>query len=594
MKRNLSALVILLLVCSAIQAQSKGVEFYHFNSDNIRILESILQYGIAPLPNTLLSIKGQSAWEDRLNFNQETRRSLLGSSLGYMGKQFSHTFLMDYESYYDASDLEPTAYINKNGKLGYRLFFSPIDSLVLSLEAHGLIRNEQDRYIQDEFRYSKGLQYMGFTAYRYEGESLSMGLRANLDAKDMNWEKFTDISTQADVYGELEHASLEAGFNLNRRNDDVFNLVQNGNGMHSTYQKQDEQKRSGMNLFATLNLVPHPKMNISLAENYSEKRIRLSENGIRNNGEFFNDLSLELVYNILPNLYISSKGEQNFSIKDFSIEQNTRHIENRLLTANAGWEYKPYDSLFVSLGINLQRTTFPSNDSWDNDLRSRNISLGWKHYYKELIRLSNWFRYSYREDVYTAALLSANNHSLEGFSLLPEATILLGDRLAFVQSYQIRTDYTNYHFQNKRTDQIFRQLGYKLNLQFDSYPYLARAADEKWLSLPYRRHSGKAFLADLGFAYEENQSGEKIGQYYNVTNKNRKYIASLILKHDIGEFYYSISPQYSWGTWEEYSLSAGTYWNFDNGSFLELSLSPVSEDLKHIDWRSSINLNVIF
>jgi hypothetical protein len=270
-------------------------------------------------------------------------------------------------------------------------------------------------------------------------------------------------------------------------------------------------------------------------------------------------------------------------------------VENRLLGATAAWQYGEQDSLITSLGINLQRTYFPRQDNrWDNDLRTSNLRLGWKHYYKEFIHLENWFVYSLREDVYLDSLLSANNHSLESFSFMPEIDILLGDRVAFRQGYQIRADYTDYYYQTQRINKLYRQVGYHYNLIFDSYPYVARSGDEKWLELPYRRNRGSAFLIDLGYAYEENQYADQEGNFYNISTKNRKYQASLNLKHDIGDFYYSLSPQYSWGTWIEYSLVAGASWNFNHGSYLEVTLSPVSEDLQQINWRSSVNLSLRF
>ena len=101
-------------------------------------------------------------------------------------------------------------------------------------------------------------------------------------------------------------------------------------------------------------------------------------------------------------------------------------------------------------------------------------------------------------------------------------------------------------------------------------------------------------LLDLCYGYEENQYGQQKEEYYTLDSKNRKYLSSITLKRDIGNFYYSISPGISWGTWTEYSLEAGIYWTFDNGSFIEASITPNSEDLIKIDWRTSVNLNIYF
>lgn len=596
MKKTLFSLAILLLSCSSgLFAQSRGIEFYLYNSDNIRLLESNLGYQTSPSEHSTMNIIGQSSWEQRLNFNQQTRRSLLGSRFSYHKYRLSHGLILDYESYFDASDLDPTAYINKNGNLGYQLHWAVADSLFLSLQAHGLIRNEQDRYLVGNYLKSDGFQLLSDASYGYENDLLSLGISGNLDKKLMDWEAYESASAAAMMRWIFPKVYWDNSFNISYKEEDIFNLWTNEAKQNSSYYQLDTQSRSIMNLRSQVDFAPHELLSLNLSEYYSERRTRLDNNIVRNNGEFYNDLQLKLDYFVHPRITLSSEAAHQLAIKDFSYAQNTRHVENRILGATAAWQYSEQDSLITSLGINLQRTYFPRQDNrWDNDLRTRNYRLGWKHYYKDYIRLGNWFVYSLREDVYLDSLLSANNHSLESFSFLPEIDILLGDRVAFRQGYQIRADYTDYYYQTQRINKLYRQVGYRYNLIFDSYPYLARSGDEKWLRLPYRRNRGSAFLIDLGYAYEENQYADQAGNYYNIKTKNRKNVASLNLKHDIDDFYYSLSPQYSWGTWTEYSLVAGASWNFNHGSYLELTLSPVSEDLKEINWRSSVNLSLRF
>lgn len=596
MKKTSFALAILLLSCSiGLWAQSRGIEFYLYNSDNIRLLESSLGYQTSPTEHSTMNVIGQSSWEQRLNFNQRTRRSLLGTRYTYHKYRLSHGLLLDYESYYDASDLDPTAYINKNGNLGYQLHWLVADSLSLSLEAHGLIRNEQDRYLVGNYLKSDGYELLSQASYRYDGELLAAGISGNLDKKLMDWEAYESASAAATMRWFFPKVYWDNAFNISHREEEIYNLATDEAKQNSNYYKQDVQSRNLLTVQSEVDYTPHELLSLNLSEYYSERRTKLENNIVRNNGEFYNDLTLKLDYYVHPRITLSSQAAHQLAIKDFSYAENTRHVENRILGASAAWQYGEQDSLITSLGINLQRTYFPRQDNrWDNDLRTRNLRLGWKHYYREFIRLENWFMYSLREDVYLDSLLSANNHSLESFSFSPEIDILLGDRVVFRQGYQIRADYTHYYYQTQRINNLYRQVGYHYNLIFDSYPYLARSGDERWLQLPYRRNRGSAFLIDLGYAYEENQYADQVGDYYNINTKNRKYLARLNLKHDIGDFYYSLSPEYSWGTWEEYSLVAGANWNFNHGSYLELTLSPVSEDLQDINWRSSVNLSIRF
>lgn len=594
MKRIIFFLVILSLSCSLF-AQNRGIEFYLYNSDNIRLLESSLGYQINPIKYGSMEIIGQSSWEERLNFNQQTRISRLSSSFSYYKYSLIHGISMGYESLYDASDLDPNAYVNKNGNIGYQLWWNPIDSLSMGIQTNAWIRNEQDRYLVGNLLKSDGLQISSHTSYRLDRDKVTAKLSTQTDHKKMDWEAYQDLAANAQMTWYFPNIYWDSRISVSHRQDDIYNLYPGQTKEISSYYKQDTQRRNSLSIISSLDYNPNEQFVISLNEHYSEKRTKLKENIVRNNGEFFNELNLVLDYAVHPNLTLSSEVGHQLAIKDFSYAENTRHVENRKLSSSAAWEYSDQDSLIASVGINLQRTFFPRNDNrWDNDLRSRNLRLGWKHYLWDIIRLSNWFLYTIREDVYLDSLLSANNHDLKSISYLPKIDILLGDRIVFTQNYQLRTDYTDYHFETERTGKLYRQLGYRYNLIFDSYPYIARSMDNKWLSLPYRRNRGSAFMIDVGFSYEENQYASKVTNFYQIETKNRKYQASLMLKHDIGDFYYSINHLYSWGTWTEYGLDFAANWNFDNGSWLELSLSPISEDLKDIDWRSSVTLNLRF
>jgi len=593
-KRIIFFLAILSLTYSLF-AQDRGIEFYLYNSENIRLLESSLGYRMNPARHTSLEIIGQSSWEERLNFNQQTRRSHLGSNFSYHKYRLIHSLSMGYESLYDASDLDPNAYVNKNGKIGYQLFWTPLDSLSMGVHTNLWIRNEQDRYLVGNLLKSDGLQVSTHASYRFDKEIVTASISAQTDHKEMDWEAYQDMAANAQMTWYLPNIFWDSRLNISHRQDEIYNLYHQLSKQLSTYQKQDTQKRNSFSIYSSMDYYPHELIALSLREHYSERRTRLSENIVRNNGEFLNELDFAVDYQAFPTLRLSTEAGHQLAIKDFSYAENTRHVENRRLGGSAAWEYSEQDSLIASLGITLQRTFFPRNDNrWDNDLRSRNIRLGWKHYPVNFVRLSNWFLYSLREDVYLDSLLSANNHDLRSISFLPEIGILLGDRVVLAQNYQIRTDYTDYHFDTDRAAKLYRQVGYRYHLIFDSYPYIARSMDDKWLSLPYRRNHGSAFLIDLGYSYEENQYATKQEDYYQIETKNRKYQASLMLKHDIGDFYYSLTHLYSWGTWTEYGLDFVANWSFDHGSWLELSISPISEDLRDIDWRSSINLNLRF
>ncbi|MCB5234077.1 MAG: hypothetical protein LHW60_02360 [Candidatus Cloacimonetes bacterium] len=596
MKKSLSCLIIFLLSSNlALFALSKDVEFFLYNSSVQRLVESRLYYQMHPLKGIGVDILGQSSWENRLSFNRDTHRSNLGTNISYNHNKLFHTLAVDYESYQESSDLDPGAYVNKNGKLGYLLYFAPIDSLFLRLESYAILRNEHDRWSDKSYLNSDGLQFTTAMGYRYDEEIWNLNLRANADNKNMNWEKYTDLQASAGFGLYPENFYWSNTFHVYARKDNIFTLSNQDELEKSSYLWQDKQKRRGFSTESKLIYIPHPDFIVNINESYYERVVAMEESITRDNKEHVNELSLGLNYDLPADFVLKVNAEHSLAVKDFIYDQNTRDSERRGLNGVLAWEYSQMDTLLVGAGINLQRTKFPKNENlWDNDLRTRSLRVGWLHYFRERIRTSNLFIYSLREDVYIDPILSANNHVLESYSMLPDMEILLGDRLAFKQSYQIRTDYTNFIYPQNRENKLYRQLGYKFNLIFDSYPYLARVPDDRWNQLNHRKVAGSSMLLDLCYGYEENQYGQQKEEYYTLDSKNRKYLSSITLKRDIGNFYYSISPGISWGTWTEYSLEAGIYWTFDNGSFIEASITPNSEDLIKIDWRTSVNLNIYF
>lgn len=599
MKRNSFLLVISLIGLSLkLGAQTRGVEFYLYNSEKVRLLESSLQYQILPMKNSQLALKGQSSWENRLNFNQDTKKSLIGSDYAIFQTRLMHRLFMDYESYFDSSDLNPSPYINRTGNLGYQLNWTPVDSLSLGVFAKGIVRNEQDRYIMDSYLKSNGYQYAGSMRYALSEDLFDLSLDGNYEQKKLDWESSRSISGNTGIAVFTDNLWVNARLGMSFRDDDLFNLVAGSTEAPSFYAKSDTQRRNTLDLATEIEYYPSDNSTLRISETYYARKTRLDTNLLRNNGEFLNQVRIGLNTYLVPSLSWNLNAAHSYGIKDFSYAQNTRHTENRTFNSTLAWEYSEMDSLLLGMNLDLQRTYFPRNDNkWDNDLLNRSLRLGWKHYYHDRIRLKNWINYSLRDDIYTNALLSANNHVIYSLSLLPEMDFLIGDRMMFHQGYYIRADYTNYNYPEFRQDKLYRQVGCKFLLTFDSYPYIARSQDAKWLKLPFRSSTGNAVSFDLGYNYEENQYATKVGEWYEIQgsgSKNRKHQGFLTLKRDIGNLYYTLMPQVVWGTWTEYSAILGINYQFNNSSYVEFTLSPYSETLDDLDWRSSVNLNLRF
>ncbi|MDP2173494.1 MAG: hypothetical protein Q8J62_06940, partial [Candidatus Cloacimonadaceae bacterium] len=380
------------------------------------------------------------------------------------------------------------------------------------------------------------------------------------------------------------------------RKDDLYVLTRSLDTRNpSFYTLSDAQVRNALSYNGIAEFMPAGFLRLTLQEYFSQRITELENNIVRNNGDYINQAALNIEIFPLEKINLRSRVQHSFAIKDFSFSRKTRHTENRSINTMLAYEYSHGDSLSVSANFDLQRTSYPDDDHrWDNDLLSRSFRIGNVHYYKERIRLSTWLNWNIRDDVYIDGVLSSNNKQIHSISMMPDCAILLGDRLMFKQSYQIRTDYTDYTYEASKQS-LYRQLTYKYNLVFDSFPLIARSGDQRWLDLPYRSTGIGALMTDMFFGYEQNEYGDMLSSgVYSIDLKNKRYSAGFTLKHDIQNLYYILEPKYSWGSWKEYYLLIGAAWQFNNQSLLEFSVNPVGDILDKLDWRTTVNLNLRF
>lgn len=449
--------------------------------------------------------------------------------------------------------------------------------------------------MSDHILNSNGYLYYASGSARFASGLLEGSARGSFEGKRMDWDKYFRSNIRADVNIISDYLEFQNGISLDHQTDDLY-ILSNSTDLSGagSYQLSDVQTRNSLtyNSYAIFN--PNIPLSIQLSESFSQRITDFQTNLVRSNADYINLAELRLELQANSSLSFQSRASHTYAIKDFNYNRNTRHSEFRFLNTSAFWEYLPGDSLVASYGIELQRTSYPDDDNrWDNDLLTGTLRFGNIHYWKQRIRLQTWLAWSRKEDVYIKAILSSNNKTVQSISLQPDCMVLIGDRIAFRQSYNIRADYTDYLYDGNVAG-LYRQIGCKYNLVFDSFPFISRSGDPVWLALPYRNSSENAFLADIGFVYEQNEYADKIADYYSIVSKNRKYSMSLILKHDIRALYYIIEPKYTWGTWKEYSLLLGMAWQFNNQSLLEISINPTGETLRDMDWRTNLSLSLQF
>lgn len=584
------------LLCSSLFSQSQGLDFYLYNSDQVRSLENNLEYLFHPFAGGSFKISGQSNLENRLNFNQETKNADLNLGLSIENRRLNHRLSSDYSSIYDASDLEPSPYINKTATLGYKLVYSPWDSLAIDLFADGIFRREQDRYVSNRHLSSRGYTLGSSARWGFEGQNSSLGISGQGKRNKMAWQAFNDASLNLYCLQQSGHYNLSAYAGYNYRDEDIYILqAPASSNSVSYYRLSDSQLRKVFFSSVRLQANPWNRLTASLTDDYNLNDTSYKNAPERGGDDYLNNAQLSLSYQFHPRLQISLGGAHIYAIKAYDAIHNSRHTENRQISGRLAWEYADFDSLIVLGDLNLQIIEFPyDNNKWDNDLLMKSLKLGWKHYYKDRIRLGSWMGISEREDVYLDSLLSANNKLITGYTWAPECQVLFGDRLMFSQIYQLRSEFSDFIFSTGKLNSFYRQLGYRYNLVFDTFPLIARNQDPLWLGLPYRNSPHNALSCDLGFAYEENQYANERTGYYEIYAKNKRWTSSLSLRQDIGSFYWSLTPKYSWGTWTEYSAQLALAWEFNNRSQIHFSLSPYAEELEDINWRSAANLNLRF
>jgi len=583
------------LLPGLLPAQNNLLEFGFSSGRSSQESDSNFLYQMQPFSASQLQIKAQNHNEERLNFAQRNRHSLLGLDLVIQRGWLSHGFSSGFDFLQDSSQLEADLhpYRNKTGYLGYSLEFSPLDSLNFELGAKGLLRSEEDRYILDSQLNSKGWQGHARAHTSMEIWKSLTGLNLKYERKKLDWESQQNGILNAFLNHQSQNLIFNNNLSLGRQEDDIYELLP-GNGGRGFYEFKDTQKRGSLSYNGVLEYLPWDFLNLELQESFAKRQIELTESSARNSSDLSNQSTIKVTLEPLSSLAWENSFSHFYGLKRFSSVQNTRHTENRILNTKLNWEYAGGDSLWAGYHIDLQRSIFPDDGNrWDNDLRHMRLSLGNVQYWKQRLKLNTRAFWNLTDDVYLDSLLSANSKQTSTYVLNPEIALLIGDRLLFNQRYQIRADYTQYRFETA-PQTFYRQLELEYKLVFDSFPYAARSQDRRWLLLPYRNSDGSAFVTNLSFGYEHNEYADYDGRAYVINFKNDRYTAGISFKHDINNLYYIIQPRYSWGTWTEYGLLLGLAWNYNENSLLEFSLNPVGNKLDDLDWRCSVSLGAHF
>ncbi len=552
-----------------------------------------MQYELTPFYNTRMNIIGLNSIENRLNFNRESKRNRFQIQLSREFRYLSHKLESGYISLYDNSDISPSEnpYTNKTGFYSYGFDFHPVDSLAVWTEARYLFRKEQDRFQATQINDTEGYSYSYGARYGASFKDMHLSLNAMHEERSIDREQFQHSQGNVFFTRYADFYNLRANASYRKRFDELF-ILESKRG----YVKYDNLASAQFGGGAEISIYPTRDFYINISEQYYQQKNRRSKDVINDNADFNNQTAVALRYGLSQSVGLDSNIRHEYSIKDYSYTKSSNSTDTKAIDNRITWEYASGDSLITGYQIEMRRTKFPDEEfRRDKDIRKQTSRLGWTHYYGSRLRLNSWLVWNLEDEVSVNALHSANNKRINTIRLAPECKILLGDRILFSQNYVIRADYTGYIYASEQyRDNLYRHLSYKYSLLFDNYPYIARSQDPVWLRLPYRKPTGNALSTELSFAFEQNDFGYKIEDYYSISSKNRKYTGQFNIKYDIEDIYIFIQPRYSWGTWTEYSSIFGLAGHFNRESTFEFTLNPTGDELDNLDWRLSLNLNLQF
>ncbi|HNU97925.1 MAG TPA: hypothetical protein PKG99_04495, partial [Candidatus Syntrophosphaera thermopropionivorans] len=288
MKLNLSLLVVIFSLFIGLGAQNQNLDLYFFTSQTVQSYENNLYYQLNPSPSWLMFINALDIQEERMNFSQHNRHSVLNLNLSSGEHLLRHSILSGYEYFYDSSDLDDNLqpYNSQTGMLGYSLDLVPDDSLLISVGAAGYLRSEKDRYVLGNKLNSDGYLISGKVSGGAEFWQLTTGFGANIERKKLDWEYYQIGALSAYLNHLSEQFSFNNNLSYNQRTDDLFVLLpQAENSERGYYDLYDRQKRQSFQYTGYLEYVPADEAKITFQDVFTKRNTNLDINTVRNNKE---------------------------------------------------------------------------------------------------------------------------------------------------------------------------------------------------------------------------------------------------------------------------------------------------------------------
>ncbi|MFB3845240.1 MAG: hypothetical protein ACE14O_05765 [Candidatus Cloacimonadaceae bacterium] len=600
-KVNLCVWLILFMTCSAF-AVSEANDFscYFFNGQKQRKIEQNTHFALTALPDWTAKFTEQNSEDYRIDFDQDSRNSILQLSLEQNKGKFGQQLESGYEYIYDYSNLESLLqpYTSKTGFLGYGAFYYPLDSLKIQTDLKGYLRNEQDRYKEDHKLGSEGFFGKFNSAYGQKLTSGILQLNCNLEGKEMDWERYRLYSAGFSDVLQRQTVSVSAFADASYKAEDIYVLTAY-NDRDNSYRKQDSQIKRSLNAIFSLTAPLQSNLDVQLTDTYNMLNYQHRKNQVRNSGDYNNQAGVIFSYKPTNNVIIRSESQYDYYLKDLSHLDNSRITDTRKTGLDVLWEYNPYDSLLLDYTIELRRTSYPdSRHKLDSDYLNQIYKLNWTMFWKDRLRLANKLMYWRREERYIDTELSANNNRVGSVQWQPEADVLIGDCFLLEQDYLIRADYTNYIYSDwadfNLSDTFYRQLRAGCKLIYDSSPLAAKVDLPKWNLLPYRTRTSDAGRIEAGFTWEKNETYIKKEDLYSATGKDISRIVSLLMQKQFGILIFQFYPQYRWGSWTEYNFLFSSALQMTANSILEAGINPIGPLADELDWRVYCSLNLLF
>jgi|SRR5690554_6534810 len=488
---------------------------------------------------------------------------------------------LDYNSMIDKArpDLERYEIEKTRRHVGLDFLYTPIDSLSISGGLTYIHSDEINSRYSDNSVKSDGYRSSNNIRYTRELESTYLALDTFFNIIHLDY----DFSRN---YGALFNFDIvKPGI------DTELFFQRDRNKIYLLNDEIDTHIRSDYRADVLHRNRPMDNMTIRFGDRFQARDNRLQERRDRNYLELDNSLFTDTVYQ-WGSFRISLGGEYRVVSRSFEDESSNREQEQRIFTTGITYALSERDSLVFTNNLSLSRTDYMVSSSiLDHDQRTDEKQISLHSYLRDHIKLVSHFNYTHREEIYLKSGMSANNKSTRKYNLLPTLNIALNSNLLIQQEYHLRADYDDFHFKDTIRDRMYRKYSATYSV-LSAFP---------WVYNPYPMIPDREYfyhyydlLLGTSYTYDTNNSGNRVGDAYEIFAENEYHTLELELFRRIERLEFRFRPRFIWSNirYEFNHLFEFTYLMPGGSNYVSIGVNSTGNSIEEQLWR--VNALVYF